>query len=81
MFCKYKDFFGSPNTGLHSIRFLNFAIIDIILTVILYYYVEKFIVFTNNTYIKLFSFISIIVFIHRLFCVNTTLNILIFGKV
>ena len=34
-FCKYKDFFGKPNAGLHSIRYLNIAIIDVLFTIIL----------------------------------------------
>ena len=33
IFSKYSNIFGKPNTGLHSIRFLNVAIIDYILTI------------------------------------------------
>jgi len=32
--CPYANIFGEPNTGVHSIRILGIAIIDVILTVI-----------------------------------------------
>ena len=28
MFCKYKNIFGEPNTGLHEYRILDIAIVD-----------------------------------------------------
>ena len=35
MSCPYKDLFGAPGTGPHSIRFLGFAVVDTALTVLL----------------------------------------------
>ena len=35
MSCPYKDLFGAPGTGAHSIRFLGFAVVDTLLTVLL----------------------------------------------
>ena len=40
--CKYKDIFGKPNEGPHSYRFLNIAIVDTVLTIILGYFISKF---------------------------------------
>ena len=34
MSSKYADIFGKPNTGVHSIRILGFAFVDIVLTLI-----------------------------------------------
>ena len=33
-FKNYSDIFGKPNEGAHSYRFLNLAIVDVILTII-----------------------------------------------
>lgn len=35
LFAKYSDFFGAAGTGVHSIRFLNTAIVDYILSLLL----------------------------------------------
>ena len=32
-FVKYKDIFGQAGKGVHSIRFINVAIVDYILTI------------------------------------------------
>ena len=35
LFSKYKDIFGLPSQGVHAYKFLNTAIVDYILTIIL----------------------------------------------
>ena len=35
--CKYRDMFGKPNTGIHSIRIGNIAVVDVLLTILLAY--------------------------------------------
>lgn len=80
--CKYKDIFGKPETGAHAYRLLGFAFIDAFLTllvaiIISLYYKFDFLQFTG----LLFIFILLGIFFHRLFCVNTTLNKLLFGKI
>jgi len=77
--CKYKNIFGLPNEGIHSYRFLNLAIVDVIMTIffaglISYYYKLSFI----YTSIALFSCGIIL---HRLFCVRTTIDKLLFPNV
>lgn len=75
--CKYADIFGKPNTGLHSYRFFNIAIVDVILTIIGGYSISKLFNYkTKDTIIILFM-IGIIM--HRLFCVDTTIDKLIFS--
>ena len=75
MSCKYKDIFGEPNKGAHSIRVFNLAVVDVVLTLLLawviMYYSEK------NYWVILFILIIIGIFLHWLFCVNTKLNSLL----
>jgi len=75
-FCKYKDIFGKPNTGAHSYRFLGFAIVDFLLVIIFTYiftYFTKFPFWPSLVFFFLFG-----IFIHRLFCVRTTVDKLLF---
>ena len=37
-FCEYKDAFGKPNTGAHSVKIYNIAIIDFLITFIAAYF-------------------------------------------
>jgi hypothetical protein len=75
-FCKYKDSLGIPNKGVHSYRFLNVAIVDVIMTIIFaflisYFYKTSFIITTITLFI-------LGILLHRLFCVRTTIDKLIF---
>lgn len=74
--CKYSNIFGLPNQGIHSYRLFNIAIIDVIATLFIGFIINKL------TKIKLYI-INIILFLlgiimHKIFCVNTTINKLIF---
>jgi len=42
MSCPIYKIFGEPNKGVHSLRLLDFAIIDIILTIILAFLTKKY---------------------------------------
>jgi len=33
--CKYKNMFGAPNTGIHSYRICNIAIVDVLVVFII----------------------------------------------
>ena len=75
-FCKYKNIFGEPNTGLHSYRIFDIAVVDavstIILAVILSYFLKiKFL-------IVLFALFILGIVMHHLFCVRTTIDKLLF---
>ncbi len=80
--CKYKDVLGVPNQGFHSARLFGFARNDILGTFGIAFIIAF--IFYRNSLLKSFIIISIIlfvlaIFLHRLFCVNTTLNKKIFG--
>lgn len=83
MFCQYSNIFGEPNTGFHTYRIFNIAIVDVIATFIL----AKFFQIIGNKlsfnltywgYLLIFFILGI--FFHRLFCVKTTIDKLLFIK-
>jgi len=83
--CKYKNMFGEPNTGLHSIRIFDIAIIDVLSTLLLGIVIHQ-LIFLNllkmGETVKLWMvvFVCFIIGIlsHRLFCVRTTIDKLLF---
>jgi hypothetical protein len=78
-FCKYKHIFGKEGQGIHSIRLMNFAIVDVLGTII-GAVILAWVLNVNPLIMIVFAFVMGILF-HRLFCVNTTLNKTIFGVV
>ena len=76
-FCKYKNIFGEPKTGVHRFRFMGVAIVDVIMTligaiIIAWYFQLPYL----HTIIALFV---IGIAAHHLFCVRTTVDKWIFG--
>jgi fatty-acid desaturase len=78
-FKKYKNIFGKEGEGAHSIRFLNLAIVDVIFTIIGALLISYFI--KVNIFIIFIILMLIAIILHRLFCVNTTINKMIFGEI
>jgi hypothetical protein len=77
-FCRYKNTFGECNKGVHSYRILNLAAVDVGFTILFAYiitYISKTSFFLNS--VLLFS-LGIIM--HKIFCVETTINKFIFLK-
>ena len=79
MFCEYSNIFGKPNEGLHSIRLFDIAIFDVILTIMIAYLLNIILGGNNFILILIVLFISGI-FLHRLFCVKTTVDKYLFGS-
>ena len=77
-FCKYKHIFGKPNTGLHSYRLFNIAIVDVICTIALAYFIQYYFMPKSHiTEIMIYCFLLGII-MHRVFCVRTTIDKLLF---
>lgn len=74
--CKYKNIFGEPGKGPHSYRLFGVAIVDVVLTIIAAYIISYFFKYPF-IYVLLILFASGIV-LHRLFCVRTTVDKLLF---
>ena len=75
--CPFSDMFGKPGQGLHRFRLFNIAIIDVIFTIILAYFISKY--FKYNIYIVLIVLFLLGIFLHRIFCVKTTIDKLLFS--
>ena len=77
--CPYKNAFGELKTGIHSYRIMDVAVLDFLVTAIAAYLI------TLASGVKfVYSFVGLFlagILIHRLFCVRTTLDKLIFSKV
>jgi len=75
--CQYKDMFGALGKGAHSYRFLGLAIVDVILTIlagILIAWLTEW-----SIWPILGGLFLIGILLHRLFCVRTTIDKLLFG--
>jgi len=77
--CKYKNLLGIPKKGIHSYRFLGLAIADVIMTIIgallISYFLKISLVYTT------ISLFILGIILHRLFCVRTTIDKLLFPNV
>ena len=72
IFAKYSNIFGEPRTGVHSYRLFDFAIVDIIFTIIGAFLISKYYNYNLNKMIILFLIIFFIgQILHLLFCVKT----------
>jgi len=74
--CKYKDLLGEPGKGVHSYRIFNIAIVDVILTILVALLIS-FLAKVSFMWTLLILFLLGII-LHRIFCVKTTIDKLIF---
>ncbi len=74
--CKYKDILGKPKTGAHSYRIFNIAIVDVLLTILASFLISY---FSQIPFWKVLIFLFLLgIVLHRLFCVRTTIDKLLF---
>jgi hypothetical protein len=74
--CAYKDALGKPDKGVHSYRLFGVAIVDVLLTIfgaIIIAYFSKY-----DFYKILIALFILGIILHRLFCVRTTIDKLLF---
>lgn len=78
MFCQYRDILGKVGEGPHSLRIFDIAIVDVILTIIGAYVINLF-VFPNCKYLLVLLVLFLLgIILHRIFCVRTTIDKLLF---
>jgi hypothetical protein len=70
MTCKYKDIFGKPGKGVHSVRVFDVAVVDLGLTILAGYYLAKY--FRWDVYWTILGLLVIGEISHAIFCVETT---------
>ena len=74
--CEFANIFGEPRKGLHSYRLGGVAVVDVFFTIAAAYSIAYFAKWSFiNTCVGLFL-VGIIS--HRLFCVRTTIDQLLF---
>ena len=78
MFCKYKNALGVPKEGIHKYRLFGIAIADLIMTIIVALILSY--IFKFNFWITLIILLILGIILHRLFCVRTTIDKLLFPK-
>ena len=77
--CKYKNALGVPGKGIHSYRICNLAIVDIIFTLLGARILQIFI-FPESHYLHVLTGLFLLsIVLHRMFCVKTTIDKLLFG--
>jgi len=79
MLCQYKDVLGKPNEGIHRYRVFNIAIVDVLLTIMLSFFISW--LFSTEIACTLLVIFLLGILLHRIFCVNTTINTAIFGTI
>jgi len=77
MYCQYKDALGKPNKGVHSIRFLGVAIVDVIMTIVVALLISY--IFKLRFWVVCIVLFILGIILHRLFCVRTTVDKLLFS--
>jgi accessory gene regulator protein AgrB len=76
MLCKYKDIFGKVGEGGHAYRILNIAVVDVLFTIVGAYLIHLYI--KQNFWIVLSVLFAMGILFHRIFCVRTTIDKILF---
>lgn len=77
--CQYKNALGEPHKGVHSRRFMGLAIVDVLATIVCAAIIA-FVWKLSFVYTAIILFVAGIV-LHRLFCVRTTIDKMLFPVV
>jgi hypothetical protein len=76
--CKYKDVFGRPREGVHAYRIFDIAVVDVVSTIVVAFLIARVFGFVFWKSLVVLFILGII--LHRLFCVRTTVDKLVFGE-
>ena len=77
MLCKYRNIFGEPGKGIHSLRLCNVAVVDVLATVLIALVVHHFLsIYRFATVLVALLVVGVVA--HRVFCVRTTVDKLLF---
>ena len=70
--CPFRNVFGAPRTGVHSVRAFDVAIVDVLATLAVAYAIARF-TGASFTVVAVAAFSAGVV-AHRAFCVDTTVD-------
>ena len=76
MLCPYRNIFGRVGEGAHSYRIFDIAIVDVLFTVLGAYLLHR--LFSVSFGMMVVSLFLIGIIMHRLFCVRTTVDRVLF---
>ena len=77
--CKYRNALGVPGKGVHSVRLGGVAVVDVLLTIVGAYVIAY---FTRTSFAWTAAGLFLLgIILHRLFCVRTTIDKLLFPNV
>lgn len=79
MFCPHKHIFGKEREGFHALRMFDLAVWDVVGTVVIAWALAVW--FGWGIGWTILAAFALAIVLHRLFCVNTTINMMIFGRV
>lgn len=72
MLCQYRDMFGRPGEGVHSVRIFGLAAVDVALTLVAAYGLSRLL---NASLWKVVVALFVLgIVAHAVFCVDTALN-------
>jgi hypothetical protein len=74
--CKYKDLFGKPGEGIHYWRVFDIGVIDVLTTIAGAYFISYFSGIRLLYVLPAVFLLGIVV--HRLFCVRTKVDRILF---
>ena len=74
--CPYKYLFGEPNKGIHKYRLFDISIFDVIVTILIAFFFSEY--FKINFYEITIALFLLGIIIHRIFCIKTTVDKIIF---
>ena len=77
--CRYKDLFGRPREGAHSYRIFDIAVVDVAATIVVAFIIVR--VFGFVFWKSLVALFIVGILSHRVFCVRTTVDKLVFPNV
>ena len=74
--CPYTNLFGKPSEGAHKYRLFDIAIVDVVSTIGGAYLISK---YTKQDFKQVLVILILLgIILHRLFCVKTTIDKLLF---
>jgi hypothetical protein len=76
--CPYKYILGKPKEGVRTYRIFDISLIDVICTIIGGYFISNY--YQTDIKVVLFVLFLLGIIVHRLFCVETTIDKLLFGQ-
>lgn len=78
MLCKYQNLIGKVGEGVHSYRLFNIAVVDVMITILGAFLIHYWFMPSYNFFYILIGFFILGIVLHRIFCVRTTLDKLLF---